>query len=51
MIRLLVIGAGLIGSRHVQTIAANPGCELVGVVDPDTAKPSPKAEPYNTLYK
>lgn len=36
MVRLLVLGAGLIGSRHVKTIATNPECELVGVVDPNT---------------
>lgn len=48
MIRLLVVGAGLIGSRHVQTIAANPACELVGVVDPDTARHIDPAVRYFT---
>ena len=37
MIRLLVMGAGLIGSRHTKTVRANSACELVGVVDPNTA--------------
>ena len=37
MTRLLVIGAGLIGSRHAKTIRANSACELVGVVDPNEA--------------
>jgi len=33
--KLLVAGAGLIGSRHVRTIMAHPDCALVGIVDPD----------------
>lgn len=32
---LLVVGAGLIGARHVAHIAAADGLELAGVVDPD----------------
>ncbi|MFK7870029.1 MAG: Gfo/Idh/MocA family protein [Roseobacter sp.] len=35
MKRLLVVGGGLIGIRHCETIAAHPACELVGLVDPD----------------
>lgn len=35
MIRLLVMGAGLIGSRHVDAIQNHPQCELVGVIEPD----------------
>ena len=35
MKRLLVIGGGLIGSRHVDAVLAHSGCELVGLVDPD----------------
>jgi len=33
--RLVVIGGGLIGIRHVQVIQAHDDCELVGLVDPD----------------
>ena len=36
MKRVLVIGAGLIGRRHIATVQAHPGCALAGVVDPDT---------------
>ena len=35
MKRLLVIGGGLIGIRHLAAVEAHPGCELVGLVDPD----------------
>lgn len=35
MKRILVIGAGLIGSRHVRHVEAHPGCILAGVVDPN----------------
>jgi predicted dehydrogenase len=33
--RIAVVGAGLIGQRHVQLITANPRCALTAVVDPD----------------
>ena len=35
MKRILVVGGGLIGSRHVHAVKAHSGCELVGLVDPD----------------
>lgn len=35
MKRLLVLGGGLIGIRHVQAVQAHPNCTLVGLVDPD----------------
>lgn len=43
MKRLLVMGGGLIGSRHVAAVKAHPGCALVGLVDPnpDVAGDSP----------
>lgn len=34
-IALAVAGAGLIGRRHAELIAAEPGCRLAGIVDPD----------------
>ncbi len=37
MKRLLVVGGGLIGIRHVQAVMAHPGCELVGLADPNPA--------------
>lgn len=35
MKRLLVMGGGLIGSRHVAAVQAHPCCTLVGLVDPN----------------
>lgn len=35
MKRILVVGGGLIGMRHVQAVQAHDGCTLVGLVDPD----------------
>jgi len=32
--KILVLGAGLIGARHVQAVQAHPDCTLAGVVDP-----------------
>ena len=34
-VRIAVIGAGLIGHRHVQHIIDEPRCRLAGVIDPD----------------
>ena len=33
--RILVVGGGLIGIRHLQAVQSNPNCELVGLADPD----------------
>jgi predicted dehydrogenase len=33
--RILVVGGGLIGSRHLDAVLAHPACELVGLADPD----------------
>lgn len=35
MKRILVVGGGLIGIRHVDAVQAHPGCALVGLADPD----------------
>ncbi|MGB7241868.1 MAG: Gfo/Idh/MocA family oxidoreductase [Sulfitobacter sp.] len=35
MKRILVVGGGLIGSRHVRAVQAHSGCMLVGLADPD----------------
>ena len=37
MTSLLVMGAGLIGARHVTAIRANENCQLVGVIEPNPA--------------
>ena len=34
MPKILVLGAGLIGARHVQAVQDHPDCTLAGVVDP-----------------
>jgi predicted dehydrogenase len=36
-VKLAVVGAGVIGRMRARSVAANPGCELVAVVDPDDA--------------
>jgi len=35
MVRIGVIGAGAWGLNHVRVVATEPGCQLVGVADPD----------------
>jgi predicted homoserine dehydrogenase-like protein len=35
-VRLAVVGAGLIGKRHVQFIKSAPEAELVAIVDPSS---------------
>ncbi|MCV3270281.1 Gfo/Idh/MocA family protein [Roseobacter sinensis] len=35
MTRILVVGGGLIGIRHLEAVAAHPRCSLVGLVDPN----------------
>ncbi len=37
MTRILVVGGGLVGIRHLQAVAAHPRCTLVGLADPDSA--------------
>lgn len=36
MKNIIVVGAGLIGARHAQSVQNHPACQLVCVVDPDT---------------
>lgn len=35
MKRILVVGGGLIGNRHIDAVLAHPDCELAGLADPD----------------
>ena len=44
-----VIGAGLIGPRHAQTVASNPDTKLVAIVDPSCAGKR-LAENYGVAY-
>ena len=48
-VRIAVIGAGLIGHRHIQHVIDEPRCRLAGVVDP---RPEAKAlaERGGTIY-
>lgn len=39
--RILVIGGGLIGARHMACVAAHDDCQLVGLVDPDPSIANP----------
>lgn len=39
--RLALVGAGLVGQRHIAAIAAAEGAVLAAVIDPDAAAPSP----------
>ena len=36
-VRLGVVGAGLVGQRHIDVVVANPELELVGIVEPGDA--------------
>ena len=51
MTSLLVMGSGLIGQRHVNTIKAHPHCNLVGVVEPDTARHQDSEISYFTSWE
>ena len=33
-VRIAVIGAGLIGARHIRMVAEEPLCQLVAIADP-----------------
>ncbi|MEL6599898.1 MAG: Gfo/Idh/MocA family oxidoreductase [Pseudomonadota bacterium] len=39
--RILVVGAGLVGARHVTQVMEHPGCILAGVVDPEPSRHPP----------
>lgn len=45
----VVIGAGLIGPRHAQTVVSNPGTKLIAIVDPSCAGKH-LAENYGVAY-
>src|SRR5690349_14862438 len=49
--RIAVAGAGLIGKRHVEEVAASPVATLAAVVDPGTAAPEVAAEHAVPLYR
>ncbi len=35
--KMIVMGAGLIGKRHIEQISAHPDCHLVAVIEPNTS--------------
>ncbi|MGD9295403.1 MAG: Gfo/Idh/MocA family oxidoreductase [Roseobacter sp.] len=41
MKRILLVGGGLIGARHLQAVEAHDRCTLAGLVDPDPAVRTP----------
>jgi predicted dehydrogenase len=47
-VRIGVIGVGYLGRFHAEKYAAHPDVELVGIVDPDTARASQIAEKLRT---
>ncbi len=48
-VRLAVVGAGLIGSKHARLIRAQSGCALVGIGDFDSNR-KPVAEEFNVPF-
>lgn len=48
--RILVIGAGIMGSNHARTIAQSERCDLAGVVDPFEANGSALAARLGTTW-
>lgn len=44
MVRVLIVGAGSISGRHVQSIAQLPNAKIVGIVDPDQERAGEKAK-------
>jgi predicted dehydrogenase len=48
-LRLAVIGAGLIGKRHIDLIAADPACELAAICDAQPAAAA-LAAPHGTRF-
>ncbi len=45
-VRVVVVGAGHLGTYHLQKLAADPECELVGVVDIDAAQRAKAAQAH-----
>ncbi|OJZ83700.1 hypothetical protein ASPFODRAFT_49129 [Aspergillus luchuensis CBS 106.47] len=49
MINIIIVGAGLIGPRHAQSVINNPSTNLLALVDPSPSASS-VAKTLNTLY-
>jgi predicted dehydrogenase len=50
-VKLAVIGAGVIGSKHASLVAANSGCSLVGICDVDPNRRSIATELKVPFYQ
>jgi predicted dehydrogenase len=50
-LRIAVAGAGVIGRRHIELIAADPGCSLAAIVDVSPAAESLAASAGVPLYR
>lgn len=48
--RILLVGAGTMGSYHARVIAQSPHAELTGLVDPNEAGAQPVADRYGTSW-
>ncbi len=48
-VKLAVVGAGLIGSRHARLVRGQPECSLVGICDPDPGR-RPVAEELDVPF-
>ena len=48
MINLVIMGAGLIGYRHVAEVSAHANCHLVGIIEPDTSRHCDDGNAYFT---
>ncbi|MEI8611823.1 oxidoreductase [Enterovibrio norvegicus] len=49
MLRIAVVGAGLIGKNHIRLVDAHPNCQLAAIVDPFEASKQLAAE-YNAPH-
>ncbi|MYC81572.1 MAG: Gfo/Idh/MocA family oxidoreductase [Acidobacteria bacterium] len=50
-VKLAVVGAGLIGSKHARLVHGQPECSLVGVCDPDPGRRSVAEELEAPFYR
>ena len=50
-VKLAVVGAGLIGSKHARLVRGQPECSLVGICDPDSGRRSLAEELKVPFYR
>jgi len=49
-LKIALIGAGLIGQRHIDLIKANPACQLAGICDVDPRRQTAAAQVETRFY-